>query len=126
MLRATLVTSSFSVLMLLAQPAAATDLLIDGVPLPPDATVASTTESQSPLQRRWSGVWVGAWGGIGSKHILLVESVAEDRTARVVYAIGDSLFFGIRRMWSRHKATVTEDRLTIAENGFSATYELSD
>ncbi len=126
MLRATLVTAAFSVLMLLTQPAAAIDLLIDGVPLPPDAKAASTTESQSPLQRRWSGVWVGAWGGIGSKHILLVESVAEDRTARVVYAIGDSLFFGIRRMWSRHKATVTEDRLTIAENGFSATYELSD
>jgi pimeloyl-ACP methyl ester carboxylesterase len=124
MFRATLATAALSVLMLLAHPAAATDLLIDGVPLPADAKAASTAESQSPLQRRWSGVWVGAWGG-SLKHILVVESVAEDGTARVVYATGDNPFFGIQRMWSRHKATVTEHRLTIAEAGFSATYELS-
>jgi dienelactone hydrolase len=125
MLRATFATAAFSALMLLAQPAAATDLLIDGVPLPPDAKITSATEPQSPLQRQWSGVWVGAWGG-SIKHILLVESVAEDGTTRVVYATGDNPFFGIQRMWSQHKATVTEHRLTIAEAGFSATYELSD
>src|SRR5438874_267643 len=124
MLRATLATAAFSALMLLAQPAAATDLLIDGVPLPPDAKSASATEPQSPLQRRWSGVWVGAWGG-SLKHILIVESVTEDGTARVVYSTGDNPLLGIQRMWSRHNATVTDDHLTIAENGFSATYELS-
>jgi dienelactone hydrolase len=125
MLRVTLPISALLALMVIAQPVAAMDQLVDGVPLPADAKAASTAQAQSLLQRQWSGVWVGAWGGIGSKHILLVESVAEDGTARVVYAIGDNLVFGIWRTWSRHNATVTEHRLTIAEPGFSATYELS-
>jgi hypothetical protein len=51
MLRATLASAALSALMLLTQPAAAVDLLIDGVPLPADAKAASTVESQSPLQR---------------------------------------------------------------------------
>lgn len=124
MLRATLAASALSTLMLLARPAAAVDLLIDGVPLPSDAKVASTAESQSPLQRKWSGVWIGAWGG-SLKHILIVESVGEDGTARVVYSIGDNPRLGIQPAWNRYKATVTQDRLTIVEAGFSATYELS-
>ena len=125
MLRATPMVSALFALMLLAQPAAAIDLLIDGVPLPPDASVASTAQAQPPLQRQWSGVWVGAWGG-SIKHILLVESVAEDGTTRVIYSVGDNPFLGIRRTWNRHNAKVTEHRLTIAEAGFSATYEISD
>src|SRR5690242_16283639 len=113
MLRATLVTAALSAFMLLTQPASAVDLLIDGVPLPPDAKAASTAQSQSPLQQRWSGVWIGAWGG-SLKHILIVESVAEDGTARVIYATEDNPLFRIQPAWSRHKATVTRDRLTIA------------
>jgi dienelactone hydrolase len=124
MLRATLASAALSALMLLTQPAAAVDLLIDGVPLPADAKAASTVESQSPLQRRWSGVWIGVWGG-STKHILVVESLAEDGTARVIYSIGDNPLLGIQPAWSRHKATVTEDRLAIVETNFSATYELS-
>jgi dienelactone hydrolase len=117
--------SALFALTFLTLPAAAIDLLIDGVPLPPDAGVASTAEAQSPLQRQWSGVWVGAWGG-SLKHILLVESVAEDGTARVIYSVGDNPFLGIRRTWSRHNTKVTEHNMTVAEAGFSATYELSN
>src|SRR5215467_13960702 len=117
-----LAASALLALAVLTRPVAAMDQLIDGVPLPSDASVASIAQAQSPLQRQWSGVWVGAWGGT-LKHILLVETVAQDGTARVVYAIGDNPFFGIQRNWSRHTATATEHRLTIAEAGFSATYE---
>ena len=39
------------------------DLNIDGVPLPSDVTVASVPTSATALQRRWAGVWVGAWNG---------------------------------------------------------------
>src|SRR5262245_16004902 len=124
MLRATLASAALSALMLLTRPAAAVDLLIDGVPLPPDAKAASPAESQSPLQRKWSGVWIGAWGG-NLKHILIVESVTADGTARVVYSIGDNPLLGIAPAWTRHKAMVTDDRLTIVEANFSATYELS-
>ena len=86
------------------------------------ATVVATDPAEL---RQWAGVWVGAWGGT-LKHILLVESVSADGSARVVYAIGDNPWFGIRRAWSRHEATVSGRRLTISEAGFSATYDLSD
>ncbi|MEH2499866.1 hypothetical protein V1294_006345 [Bradyrhizobium sp. AZCC 1678] len=61
--------------------------MIDGVPLPSDATVATTKPGNAFQQ--WSGVWVGVWLG-SPKHILLVESIGDDGTARVVYAIGDN------------------------------------
>src|SRR5260370_33344328 len=109
--------------MVVSQPGAATDYMVDGVPLPSDAKVASPAEPS--VQPQWAGAWVGACGG-ALKHVLLVESVADDGTARVVYAIGDNPAFGIRRAWSRHTATASGRRLTIAEAGFSATYDLTD
>lgn len=106
MLRVNLPASVLLAFMVLTGSVAAADQLVDGVPLPSDAKVASTAQAQSPLQQ-WSGVWVGAWGGT-LKHILLVESVAQDGTARVIYAVGDNPFFGVQRTWRRHQATVTE------------------
>jgi dienelactone hydrolase len=106
-----------------SQPTAAADYIVDGVPLPSDAKVASPAEPS--VQPQWVGAWVGAWGGV-LKHILLVESVADDGSARVVYSIGDNPAFGIRRAWSRHAATISGRRLTIAEAGFSGTYDLAD
>ena len=108
---------------MVSQPGAAADYIVDGVPLPSDAKVGSPAEPS--VQAQWAGAWVGAWGGV-LKHILLVESVADDGTARVVYSIGDNPAFGIRRAWSRHTATASGRRLTIAEAGFSATYDLTD
>ena len=58
------------------------DLVVDGVPLPSDASVASVPKSATELQRRWSGVWVGAWNG-SLKHILLVERIGEDGTSGI-------------------------------------------
>jgi dienelactone hydrolase len=110
--------------MTLSPPAAAAGYLVDGVPLPPDAQVAALAELQTAVQRQWTGAWVGAWGG-ALKHILLVESVSEDATARVVYSVG--LPAGdIRVAWTRHTATVSERRLTVTGAQFSATYEPAD
>src|SRR5258708_6648456 len=109
--------------MVVSQPGAAADYIVDGVPLPADAKVGSPAEPSG--QAQWAGAWVGAWGGV-LKHILLVESVADDGTARVVYSIGDNAAFGMRRAGSRHTATASGRRLTIAEAGFSATYDLTD
>jgi hypothetical protein len=41
------------------------------------------------LQRRWGGGWVGAWNG-GLKHILVVERIAEDNVAAIVFAEADN------------------------------------
>jgi dienelactone hydrolase len=106
-------------LIMLAAPAAADDRLVDGVPLPSDAAPAAAAPV-TVLQRQWSGVWVGAWGG-ALKHILLVESVAEDGAARVVYAVGDGP--GIQRRWLRLDGIASERSLKVQGRSFSATYE---
>jgi hypothetical protein len=111
--------------MLVAGPLSAADRLVDGVPLPGDAKVATVVETDPAELRQWAGIWVGAWGGT-LKHVLLVESVTADGLARVVYAIGDNPWLGIRRSWSRYEATLSGRRLTISEAGFSATYDLND
>ena len=122
MFHETLTPLALIAFMLVARPAAAADRLIDGVPLPDDATV---TASAPAALRQWAGVWAGAWGGT-LKHVLLVEAIAADGSAQVVYAIGDNPHYGIRRAWSRHRATVNGRRLTISEAAFSATYDLND
>jgi dienelactone hydrolase len=109
-------------LLMLAVPAAADDRLVDGVPLPSDAHLAAASPG-SALQRQWSGVWVGAWGGT-LKHILLVESVAEDGAARVVYAVGDRP--GAQGRWLRLEGMASERSLNVRGANFSASYELSD
>ena len=89
MFHATLTPLALIAFMLVTRPVPAADRLIDGVPLPEDAKVASLAATDPAALRQWAGVWVGAWGGT-LKHILLVESVAADGSARVVYAIGES------------------------------------
>lgn len=109
----------------LTQHARATDdLLVDGVPLPADTSIAVPGVSSTALQQRWSGVWVGAWGG-NRKHILLVESVGEDGAARVVYALGYDSAFGVRR-WMRLEAIASERRLNVMGAQFSATYDMTE
>jgi dienelactone hydrolase len=109
-------------LLMLAVPAAADDRLVDGVPLPSDAHLA-TASPVTAVQRQWSGVWVGAWGGT-LKHILLVESVAEDGAARAVYAVGDRP--GAQGRWLRLEGMASERSLKVQGANFSASYELSD
>jgi dienelactone hydrolase len=107
----------------LSRPVAAADLLVDGVPLPSDATVAAMAPGSAFEQ--WSGVWVGVWLG-SPKHILLVESVDADGAARVVYAIGDNPRAGRQRRWLRLEGFATGRTLKVAGKGFSATYEVTE
>src|SRR3984893_11037344 len=88
MLHETLTFLALIAFMSVTRPLSAADRLVAGVPLPGDAEVATVVEAAPAELRQWAGVWVGAWGGT-LKHVLLVESVAEDGAARVVYAVGD-------------------------------------
>lgn len=106
-----------------SQPVGATDLLVDGVPLPSDATVAAAT-SGSGFQQ-WRGVWVGVWGS-SPKHILLVESVGEAGAAHVVYAIGDNLYAGTQPRWLRLEGIASERALKVTGQGFTATYQMAE
>src|SRR6516165_10511985 len=123
MFHETVMTLTLMGFLLVAGPLAAADRLVDGVPLPGDAKAATVVATDPAELRQWAGAWVGAWGGT-LKHVLLVESVTADGSAHVVYAIGDNPWFGIRRSWSRHVATLSGRRLSITEAAFTATYEL--
>jgi dienelactone hydrolase len=106
-------------LLTLSRPVGAADLLVDGVPLPSDATIAAAT----PALTQWSGVWVGMWGS-SLKHILLIESVSEEGAARVIYAVGDNPYAGIKPRWFRFQGIVSGRTLKLTGNGFTATYEM--
>jgi dienelactone hydrolase len=103
-------------LVALSANAAAADRLIDGVPIPDDATVIGT-ESMN----RFFGAWVGRWNG-EFKHILIVESIANGK-AKVVFASDDAPQLGLKRGWIRiEDAWISGDTLTVNGDGFSASY----
>jgi dienelactone hydrolase len=103
----------------LSPPAGAADLVVDGVPFPSDAAIAEPLPGNA--FRQWSGVWVGMWGD-SLKHVLLVESIAEDGAAHVVYAVGDKPYAS----WLRLGAFASGRTLKVTGSGFSATYEMTD
>lgn len=113
------VAASLTAVLLVGAPRVgmAADRVVDGVPLPSDAAVASVA---TDLQQQWAGAWVGAWDG-SMKHVLIVESVADDGRAGVVYAIGGNPF-GIAAQWKRHQARISGNSLSISEAGVAIAY----
>jgi dienelactone hydrolase len=105
-------------------PANSADVLIDGVPIPDDVTIAPAPEGTSELSSRFLGAWAGAWDD-RLKHILIVEQVSADGSARIVYGVGDEPAFGIARTYRRFDATVSGGTLELAAGAFSARYELA-
>jgi hypothetical protein len=102
-------------------PAPAGDLLVEDVPLPGNMSVSNPQNIPEKF-KRFSGAWVGAWGG-QLHHILIVESVMADGKANVVYAVGDNAV--VRRQWTRHDATIVGNTLFVGSATY-ATYELTD
>ncbi len=120
---------------LAARATAGPDRNIDGVPLPSDASVASVPPSATDLQRRWAGVWVGAWNG-SLKHILLVERIGEDGVGGIVFAEADNPNAREKAKWRRFDAVVSGRTLTVTVRVplyaavtvplFTATYDMDD
>jgi dienelactone hydrolase len=113
-----------SIVGVLMAPSAAPaeDVLAGDVPIPADAHVVSAPPEASEAAKRFSGAWVGSWGG-ERHHLLIVESVETNGAARVVYAVGNNTGAGTGRQWQRYQATISGDTLTIA-GVFTATYTL--
>jgi len=101
------------------------DFVIDGVPLPADGRVAPAPQAGTDVQRRWSGVWTGAWNG-EIKHILLVERIDENGAASIVYALADDVHTGLRANWRRLDANVSGRTLIAKVPGGTATYSIND
>ena len=108
------------------------DLVIDGVPLPGDVAPLDRVPSEVPVDRRYAGTWVGAWGG-DLKTILVIESVETDGTVTLVYdgtvtlvyAVGDHALWQIRRGWWRFGGRIEDKRLRIKGRITEITYELA-
>ena len=118
------------------------DLLIDGVPLPgnvarravapcilsvvilPALAPLDRVPPGVPVDRRFAGTWVGAWGG-NLKTILTFESIEADGTATAIYAVGDHALWGIERGWWRFSGRIEGKRLRIKGRITEITYELA-
>lgn len=104
--------------------AVAADMLVDDVPIPADARVELPLNVPETLSR-FSGAWVGSWGG-RLHHILIVENISASGEVRVVYAVGNNEAAGVKAQWRRHEATVSNDTLTITiADTFKVTYALT-
>jgi dienelactone hydrolase len=87
------------------------------MPLPDDLRLPPPgTARDHPLL----GVWVGdAWSGV-LPHLLVVESVASDGRATVVYAVGDGPEWKITPGWSRVTARIADGALSFTQRGGAA------
>ncbi|MEL6993886.1 MAG: dienelactone hydrolase family protein [Pseudomonadota bacterium] len=116
-LRSMHVCRLFSILIALnfAGFAKAQDMFAD-VPLPFDIEISSSTSSD------FTGVWTGKWSD-WLNHILVVEDVSADGTARVAYSIGQ--IGSAPGRFFRISAEIRDGELIIAEPQLRARYSFS-
>jgi len=102
-------------------PAIAQDaLMIDDVPLQADTRITSSSGISENFER-FSGAWIGAWGGL-LHHILVVENIRPDGNANIIYAVGDNAAANVHRQWRRDIAVISGNTLRV---GTFATYEFT-
>jgi hypothetical protein len=102
-------------------PAIAQDaLVIDDVPLPANTRITSSSGISENF-KRFSGAWIGAWGGL-LHHILIVENIRPDGNANIIYAVGDNAAANVHRQWRRDIAVISGNMLRV---GTFATYEFT-
>lgn len=82
------------------------------VPLPDKFDIEMPAPDVPPEIARFHGAWVGTWGE-DIRHILVVERVKPDGRADVVFAHGNSAFYGMYREWWRSEAGIADGVLTI-------------
>ena len=104
--------------------ALAEDVVIDGVPIPIDAKIAPVAQDVSEDQRRFLGAWAGTWAG-DHRHVVIVEEVRANGDANIIYAIADHASAQTQAIWRRHVAKIADQRLTVTDPTFSATYEFA-
>ncbi len=93
---------------------------IDGVSLPADASPLSADKSASPF----AGIWFGTWGG-WRKTILIVESINDDGSAKVIYAIAENQQSGQKPAWYRFNADISGEKMIVRGGSFTVSYVLT-
>jgi dienelactone hydrolase len=81
------------------------------VPLPDTFDMEAPGSDVPPEIARFEGAWIGTWHD--DRHILVVERVASDGRAKVVFAQSDSAFYGASREWWRDEARIVDGVLTL-------------
>jgi len=108
---APIVPAVFSLLLAFLAPAVAS--AVATFPIDDDVVVAADKRLPSHLAR-FVGAWSGdCWNGT-LPNLLVVERVADDGTADVVYAWGDSVDGKMKGGCTRMQAHVVDNRLTLA------------
>jgi hypothetical protein len=78
----------------------------DDIALPDEIHMVAPPADLPPAVATFAGVWSGgAWDGI-LPHVLVVEHLASDGTATVVYAYGDAPEWHLTRGWIRTTGTI--------------------
>jgi hypothetical protein len=83
------------------------------VPLPDKFDMETPAPDVPPEIARFYGAWIGTWGD-DIRTVLVVERVKADGRADVIFAHGDSAWYGIYREWWRGEAKIADGVLTIA------------
>lgn len=84
------------------------------VPLPKDLAIQAPGADVPAADAAFSGAWGnGAWGRGAVPTALVVERIAADGTAQVIYAVGSSEYPKIAAKWLRLKGHIADHRLTI-------------
>lgn len=105
-----------TVFLMLMHNAQAQPLTVDPeamVPLPDKFEMETPAPDVPPEMARFHGAWIGTWGD-DIRTILVVERVKRDGRADVIFAHGDSAWYGTYREWWRAEAKIADGVLTIA------------
>ncbi len=82
------------------------------VPLPDKFEMVTPAADVPPALARFQGAWIGTWYD-DVRTILVVERVKPDGHANIIFAHGDSGFYGMYREWWRTAAVITDATLAI-------------
>ncbi len=88
------------------------------VPLPAALEITAPGPDVPASIAAFQGAWVGTWED-EFRNILVVERIAADGRASVVYAWADSAFYGVSRGWMRAEAKINKGVLTIQRFGWT-------
>ena len=110
-----------------SEAATASNRLPVSVPLPDDPVIGTPADSMRPDLARWYGAWAGKWGG-RLDSIIIVEQLAPDGTGQVIYAWADYAPWDIIKGWSRERATIRGNTMTLERfpNGAQASFTFRD
>lgn len=93
------------------------------VPLPKQLELKSPETAVGSEIARYHGAWTGIWGD-DLRHVLVVESIAQNGAAAVIYATGDSAAYSAWASWQRTDGMLGDKGLRISLGYAEVTYAL--